>query len=68
MRCGARRVVLGETGQLPAVLSELDNTLPVTGLAMLGGGLSGSCTNFRACCATRPVLEKAAGGRGMLTN
>src|SRR6478609_461839 len=39
------RVVLGESG-LPYVISDLDKTLPVTGLAM---------------------LEKAAGGRGLLT-
>ena len=60
------RVVLGETG-LPAVLSELDKTLPVTGLAMLGEDPQQFMFKFPGLLRNTPVLEKAAGGRGLLT-
>jgi adenylate cyclase len=60
------RVVLGETG-LPQVVSELDNTLPVTGLAMLGEDPLRFIYKFPGLQRNTPVLEKAAGGRGLLT-
>jgi adenylate cyclase len=60
------RVVLGETG-LPHVLSELDKTLPVTGLAMLGEDPQRFMYKFGGLLRNTPVLEKAGGGRGMLT-
>jgi adenylate cyclase len=60
------RVVLGETG-LPHVLSELDKGLPVTGLAMLGEDPLRFMFKFPGLLRNTPVLEKAAGGRGMLT-
>jgi adenylate cyclase len=60
------RVVLGESG-LPYVLSELDKTLPVTGLAMLGEDPHRFMFDFRGLLRNTPVLETAAGGRGMLT-
>jgi adenylate cyclase len=60
------RVVLGETG-LPEVLTELDKTLPVTGLATLGEDPQRFMFKFPGLLRNTPVLEKAAGGRGMLT-
>jgi adenylate cyclase len=60
------RVVLGESG-LPYVISELDKTLPVTGLAMLGEDPQRFMFNFPGLLRNTPVLEKAAGGRGLLT-
>jgi adenylate cyclase len=60
------RVVLGETG-LPHVLSELDKTLPVTGLAMLGEDPQRFMYKFPGLLRNTPALEKAGGGRGMLT-
>src|SRR6195256_3413357 len=60
------RVVLGETG-LPEILSELDNTLPVTGLATLGDDPQRFMYKFPGLLRNTPVLEKAAGARGMLT-
>jgi adenylate cyclase len=60
------RVVLGESG-LPYVLSELDKTLPVTGLAMLGEDPHRFMFQFAGLLRNTPVLETAAGGRGMLT-
>src|SRR5450432_2674633 len=60
------RVVLGETG-LPHVLTELDKTLPVTGLAMLGEDPQRFMYKFGGLLRNTPVLEKAGGGRGMLT-
>src|ERR1700704_1438133 len=56
------RVVLGETG-LPDVLSEPDNTLPVTGLAMLGEDPQRFMFKFPGLLRNTPVLEKAAAGR-----
>jgi adenylate cyclase len=63
---GRSRVVLGESG-LPYVLTELDKTLPVTGLAMLGEDPQRFMFNFPGLLRNTPVLEKAAGGRGLLT-
>ena len=60
------RVVLGESG-LPEVVKELDKTLPVTGLAMLGEDPHRFMFNFQGLLRNTPVLEKAAGGRGLLT-
>src|SRR3984885_15743936 len=60
------RVVLGESG-LPYVLSDLDKTLPVTGLAMLGEDPHRFMFQFAGLLRNTPVLETAAGGRGMLT-
>ena len=60
------RVVLGESG-LPYVVAELDKTLPVTGLAMLGEDPHRFMFKFTGLLRNTPVLEKAAGGRGMLT-
>ena len=60
------RVVLGETG-LPQIRSELDKTLPVTGLAMLGEDPQQFMFKFPGLLRNTEVLEKAAGGRGLLT-
>src|ERR1700712_947247 len=60
------RVVLGESG-LPYVLSDLAQTLPGTGLAMLGEDPQRFMFNFPGLLRNTPVLEKAAGGRGLLT-
>src|ERR1700737_4770487 len=60
------RVVLGESG-LPYVLSEYDNTLPLTGLAMLGEEPQPFLLNFPGLLRNVHVLEKAAAGRGVFT-
>jgi adenylate cyclase len=60
------RVVLGETG-LPYIVSEPDKTLPVTGLAMLGEDPQRFMFKFPGLLRNTPVLEHAAGGRGLLT-
>jgi adenylate cyclase len=60
------RVALGESG-LPYVISELDKTLPVTGLAMLGENPQRFMLDFPGMLRNTPVLESAAGGRGLLT-
>jgi adenylate cyclase len=60
------RVVLGESG-LPYVLSEFDNTLPVTGLAMLGEPPQPFLLDFPGLLRNIPVLEQAAAGRGLFT-
>ena len=60
------RVVLGESG-LPYVLSEHDNTLPLTGLAMLGEEPQPFLLNFPGLLRNVHVLEKAAAGRGLFT-
>ncbi len=60
------RVVLGESG-LAEVQSELDKTLPVTGLAMLGEDPQRFIFKFPGLLRNTPVLEQAATGRGMLT-
>jgi adenylate cyclase len=60
------RVVLGESG-LPNAILEIDKTLPVTGLAMLGEDPQRFMFNFPGLLRNTPVLEAAAGGRGLLT-
>jgi len=60
------RVVLGESG-LPYVLSEFDNTLPVTGLAMLGEAPQPFLLDFPGLLRNVDVLEQAAAGRGLFT-
>ncbi len=60
------RVVLGESG-LPAGIKELDTTLPVTGLAMLGEDPQRFMFDFPGLLRNTPVLEKAAGGRGLFS-
>src|ERR1700719_2518279 len=60
------RVVLGESG-LPYVLSEFDNTLPVTGLAMLGEGPQPFLLDCPGLLRNVDVLEQAAAGRGLFT-
>ena len=60
------RVVLGESG-LPNVIAELDKNLPVTGLAMLGEDPQRFMFKFPGLLRNIPVLEEAAGGRGLFT-
>jgi adenylate cyclase len=60
------RVVLGESG-LSEEIAEFDKTLPVTGLAMLGGEPQRFMFDFPGLLRNTQVLEKAAGGRGLLT-
>ena len=60
------RVVLGESG-LPADIKELDTTLPVTGLAMLGEDPQRFMFDFPGLLRNTPVLERAAGGRGLFS-
>jgi adenylate cyclase len=60
------RVVLGESG-LPYVIAEFDKALPLTGLAMLGEDPQRFMLNFPGLLRNTPVLEAAAGGRGLYT-
>jgi adenylate cyclase len=60
------RVVVGESG-LPSIVSELDKTLPVTGMAMLGENPQRFMFKFPGLLRNTHVLESAAGGRGLLT-
>jgi adenylate cyclase len=60
------RVVLGESG-LSGTIAELDKSLPVTGLAMLGEDPKRFMFGFPGLLRNTPVLEKAAAGRGLLT-
>lgn len=60
------RVVLGESG-LPYILRELDKTLPVTGLATLGGEPQPFMLNFPGLLRNVEVIEKAAAGRGIFS-
>jgi adenylate cyclase len=60
------RVVLGESG-LPYVIAEFDKALPLTGLAMLGEDPQRFMLNFPGLLRNTPVLEAAAGGRGLFT-
>ncbi|THD54975.1 MAG: CHASE2 domain-containing protein [Bradyrhizobium sp.] len=60
------RVVLGESG-LSEEIAEFDKTLPVTGLAMLGGDPQRFMFDFPGLLRNTQVLEQAAGGRGLLT-
>jgi adenylate cyclase len=59
-------VVLGASG-LPEVVSELDKTAPVTGMAMLGGDPQRLMFNFAGLLRNTHVLEVAAAGHGLLT-
>ena len=61
------RVVLGETG-LPAVLSELDKSLPFTGVATVGEeGAERFLFEFPGLLRNVPVIEKVAAGRGLFS-
>jgi adenylate cyclase len=60
------RVVLGESG-LSEEIADFDKTLPVTGLAMLGGDPQRFMFDFPGLLRNTQVLEQAAGGRGLLT-
>jgi adenylate cyclase len=60
------RVVLGESG-LPSAVPDLDKSLPVTGLAMLGEEPQPFMLDFPGLLRNVPVLEHAAAGRGLFT-
>jgi adenylate cyclase len=61
------RVVLGETG-LAAQMSELDKSLPLTGIATIGEGeVSPFIFKFPGLLRNVPILENAAAGRGLFT-
>src|SRR4029453_778249 len=60
------RVVLGESG-LPQVLTEFDESLPLTGLAMLGEEPQRFLFDFPGLVRNVEVLEQAAAGRGLFT-
>ena len=61
------RVVLGETG-LPSVLSELDKSLPFTGVATVGEeGAERFLFEFPGLLRNVPVIEKVAAGRGLFS-
>ena len=60
------RVVMGESG-LPYVISNLDKSLPLTGLAMLGEEPQPFLLNFPGLLRNVDVLEQAAAGRGLFT-
>ncbi len=60
------RVVLGESG-LPEVVADLDKTVPVTGMAMLGGDPQRFMFDFPGLLRNTHVLETAAAGHGLLT-
>ncbi|WP_316188911.1 MULTISPECIES: adenylate/guanylate cyclase domain-containing protein [unclassified Bradyrhizobium] len=59
-------VVLGESGG-PIVQSNLDKTLPVTGLAVRGAEPQPFMWNFPGLLRNLPVIEHAAAGRGLFT-
>ncbi|MGY4316529.1 CHASE2 domain-containing protein [Bradyrhizobium sp. JR3.5] len=60
------RVVLGESGG-PNVRADLNEKLPVTGLAMLGEEPQSFMFQFPGLLRNVPVLEEAAAGRGLFT-
>jgi adenylate cyclase len=60
------RVVLAQSG-IPNVLSQPDPSLPQTGLAMLGGEPQPFLFKFTGLLRNIPILETAAGGRGLVT-
>ncbi|RTE90271.1 adenylate/guanylate cyclase domain-containing protein [Bradyrhizobium sp. LVM 105] len=61
------RVVLGETG-LPEVLSELDKSLPFTGVATVGEeGAERFLFEFPGLLRNVPVIENVAAGRGLFS-
>jgi adenylate cyclase len=60
------RVVVGESGG-PDVHADLNEKLPVTGLAMLGEEPQQFMFQFPGLLRNVPVLEEAAAGRGLFT-
>jgi adenylate cyclase len=60
------RVVLGQSG-LSEPRADLDKSLPVTGLAMLGEDPQRFMVQFPGLLRNTPVLETAAAGRALLT-
>jgi adenylate cyclase len=60
------RVVLAESG-LPSIVSESDSTLPLTGLAMLGGEPQRFLFDSPGLLRNIPPLEAAAAGRGLIS-
>jgi len=60
------RVVLGESGG-PNVRADLNEKLPVTGLATLGEEPQPFLFKFPGLLRNVPVLEEAAAGRGLFT-
>ncbi|MET4388398.1 adenylate cyclase [Bradyrhizobium sp. F1.4.3] len=61
------RVVLGETGQ-PAVGSEVDKSLPFTGVATVGEeNAERFLFEFPGLLRNVPIIEKVAAGRGLFT-
>src|SRR3984957_14555551 len=60
------RVVLGETG-LADVISELDESLPVTGFATLGEDPKPFLFDFPGLLRNVHALEETAAGRGLIT-
>src|SRR3954468_18118964 len=60
------RVVLGQSG-VPEVLKEFDQSLPVTGLAMLGEEPQRFLISFPGLLRNIPTLEEAAAGRGLFS-
>ncbi|WP_441233514.1 CHASE2 domain-containing protein [Bradyrhizobium sp. 930_D9_N1_4] len=61
------RVVLGETGQR-AISSEIDKSLPFTGVATVGeDGAERFLFEFPGLLRNVPVIEKVAMGRGLFT-
>ena len=61
------RVVLGETGQ-PAVGSELDKTLPFTGVATVGEeNAEKFLFEFPGLLRNVPIIEQVAAGRGLFS-
>jgi adenylate cyclase len=61
------RVVLGETGQR-AVLSEIDKSLPFTGVATVGEeGAERFLFEFPGLLRNVPEIEKVAAGRGLFS-
>ncbi len=63
---GHSRVVLGESG-LPEAHANLDTTLPVTGLAMLGPDPLPYMYQWYGLLRNIAVLEAAAAGRGLFS-
>ena len=61
------RVVLGETGLAQRRSRTRQDPSGDRARHAGRGCRSPSCSNFPACCATSPVLEEAAAGRGLLT-
>jgi adenylate cyclase len=61
------RVVLGETGQR-AIDTEIDKTLPLTGVATVGEeGAEQFLFEFPGLLRNVPIIEKVAAGRGLFT-